>query len=172
MNIVAVEQALGMFRTYLAECAAEQDWNEHRWSEFADVARACFGRAGDAPAYAPPPPDQRLTRDTLRRVVRFVNDNIDSKLTWEDIADEIGMDSYVFGRRFKLTAGMTPHRYVIRCRMRKAMKLLADGHSSLADIALEIGCSCQSHFTTLFRNHVGTTPGEFRRKAAYRVVAA
>jgi transcriptional regulator GlxA family with amidase domain len=168
MNIVQVEQALGMFRTYLVECAAEQDWSEHRWSELAEVVRACFRRAGDAPMYAPPPAEQRLSRDTLRRVVRFVNDNIDSKLTWDDIADGIGMDRYVFGRRFKLTTGITPHRYVMRCRIRKAMKLLADGRSSLADIALDVGCSCQSHFTTLFRNHVGTTPGEFRRRAADR----
>jgi AraC family transcriptional regulator len=168
MNTVQVEQALGMFRTYLAECAAEQDWSELRWSELAEEVRECFRRAGNARAYAPPPPEQRLTRDTLRRVVRFVNDNIDSKLTWDDIADGIGMDRYVFGRRFKLTTGITPHRYVIRCRIRKAMKLLVHGRSSLADIALDIGCSCQSHFTTLFRDHVGTTPGEFRRRAADR----
>ncbi len=168
MNIVQVEQALGMFRTYLVEYATEQDWSEHRWSELADVVRDCFRRAGDAPMYAPPPPEQRLTRDTLRSVVRFVNDNLDSKLTWDNIADGIGMDRYVFGRRFKLTTGMTPHRYVTRCRIRKAKKLLAHGRSSLADIALDVGCSCQSHFTTLFRNHVGTTPGDFRRRAADR----
>jgi transcriptional regulator GlxA family with amidase domain len=168
MNIVQVEQALGMFRTYLAECAAEQDWSEHRWSELAEVVRECFRRAANAPTYAPPLNEQRLTRDMLRRVVRFVNDNIDSKLTWDDIADEIGMDRYAFGRRFKLTTGITPHQYVIRCRIRKAMKLLAHGRLGLADIALEVGCSCQSHFTTLFRDHVGTTPGEFRRRVADR----
>jgi transcriptional regulator GlxA family with amidase domain len=169
VNIVQVEQALGMFRTYLEECAAEQDWSEHRWSELAEVVRECFRRAGDAPTYAPVPPDQRLTRETLRRVVRFVSDNIDTKLTWDDIADAIDMDRYVFGRRFRLTTGITPHRYVIRRRIRKAKRLLVDGRSSLADIALQVGCSCQSHFTTLFRDHVGTTPGQFRRRAAGRV---
>ena len=168
MKIVQVEQAVGMFRSYLAECAAEQDWSEDRWDELADVVRECFRRAGDSPAYAPAPLEQRLPRETLRRVVRLVQDKIDSKLTWEDIAVGIGMDRYVFGRRFKLTTGVTPHRYVIRCRIRKAMKMLARSRSSLADIALEIGCSCQSHFTTLFRKHVGTTPGEFRRRMAER----
>ena len=37
MNVVQVEQALGMFRTYLVECAAEQDWSEHRWGELAGL---------------------------------------------------------------------------------------------------------------------------------------
>jgi transcriptional regulator GlxA family with amidase domain len=169
MDIVQVEEALGMFRTYLEECAVEQDWSEHRWGELAEAVRECFRGAGNAPIYALPTAEQRLTRETLRRVVRFVKDNIDSKLTWDDIADGIGMDRYVFGRRFKLTTGITPHRYVTRCRIRKAMKLLAQGRSSLADIALDVGCSCQSHFTTLFRDHVGTTPGEYRRRAADRV---
>jgi len=146
----------------------EQDWSEHRWSELAEVVRECFRRAGNARTYASPPLEQRLTRDTLRRVVRLVHDNIDSKLTWDDIADAIGMDRYAFGRRFKLTTGITPHQYVIRCRIRKAKKFLSHGRLSLADIALEIGCSCQSHFTTLFRDHVGTTPGAFRRRAADR----
>src|ERR1700675_1038437 len=60
MNTVQVEQALGMFRTYLVEYAAEQDWSEHRWGELTDAVRECFRRAGDAPTYPPPPPEQGL----------------------------------------------------------------------------------------------------------------
>jgi AraC family transcriptional regulator len=60
---------------------------------------------------------------------------------------------------------MTPHQYIIRCRLRRAMKLLARDELTLADIALEVGCSCQSHLTTLFRKHLGTTPGAFRLSA-------
>src|SRR5258707_7400530 len=142
MNVVQVEQALGMFRTYLVECAAEQDWSEHRWSELEQSVRECFRGASNAPTYAPPPPEQRLTRDTLRRVIRFVNDNIDSKLTWDDIADGIGMDRYVFGRRFKLTRGISPHQYAIRCRLRKAMTLLAHSTSTRVSIARDVGCCC------------------------------
>ena len=70
-----------------------------------------------------------------------------------------------FGRGFKLSTGMTPHQYIIRCRLRRAMKLLARDELTLADIALEVGCSCQSHLTTLFRKHLGTTPGAFRLSA-------
>ena len=165
MDTVQVEQAIGMFRTYLVECAAEQDWSEHRWSELAEVVRECFRRTRHAPRYAPPPPEQRLTRDTLRRAVRFVHDYIDTKLTWDDIADAIGMDRYAFGRRFKLTTGITPHQYVIRCRLRRAMRLLARDELTLADIALEVGVSCQSHLTNLFRKHLGTTPGAIRESA-------
>ena len=51
------------------------------------------------------------------------------------------------------------------CRVERAIKLLSHSELSIADIALEIGCSCQSHFTTLFRSHTGMTPRAFRRTA-------
>ena len=144
MNTVQSSRRSACSEPTLVECATEQDWSEHRWSELADGVRECFPPRQQRAQYAPAPPEQRLTRETLRRVVRFVHDNIDSKLTWDDIADGVGMDRYVFGRRFKLTTGITPHQYVIRCRIRKAKKP-AHGRSSLADIAPDIGCSCQSH---------------------------
>jgi AraC-like DNA-binding protein len=48
------------------------------------------------------------------------------------------------------------------------VRLLTRDELTLADIALEVGCSCQSHLTTLFRKHLGTTPGAFRGAARKR----
>ena len=60
-----------------------------------------------------------------------MNDHLDSKLKWDEIAAEIGMDRSVFGRRFKLSTGMTPHDHVVRCRLRCAMKLLSGTDRSI-----------------------------------------
>ena len=109
-----------------------------------------------------PAREAKLAPDVLRHAIRFVNDNLDSKLKWDDIAAVVGLDPFTFGRCFKLSTAMTPHQYIIRCRLRRAMKLLAREDLTLADIALEVGCSCQSHLTTLFRKHLATTPGAFR----------
>jgi AraC-like DNA-binding protein len=106
-----------------------------------------------------------LSRGHCDSSVRFVNENLDSKLKWDDIALGIGLDPFSFGRGFKLSTGMTPHQYIIRCRLRRAMTLMAHSDLPLAEIALEVGCSCQSHLTTLFRKHLGTTPGVFRTLA-------
>ncbi len=111
------------------------------------------------------PRDARLPRELLRRAVRFVNDNLESKLRWEELAAVVGLDPFSFARAFRLATGMTPRQYVIRCRIRKAMHLLPQDSQTLADIALAVGCSCQSHLTTLFRKYIGTTPGAFRRAA-------
>ena len=108
--------------------------------------------------------DPGLSPESLRRVLDFINANLGSKLGWEQIANVVGLDRLRFGRMFKRTTGLTPHQYVVRCRIRRARSLLASSNQSIADIALDVGCYCQSHFTTFFRKHTGTTPGVFRAR--------
>ena len=165
MTLNRVERALGMMRVYLVECAAQSDWGDHRADELALTITACLRQKSGGPRQQAPGQDPKLSRDVLRTAIRFVNENLESKLKWDEIASDVGLDPFTFGRGFKLSTGMTPHQYIIRCRLRRAMKLLARDEVSLADIALEVGCSCQSHLTTLFRKHLGTTPGAFRMSA-------
>ena len=159
--MMQIERAVELIREHLLECAFQDDWSDSQLAEF-DETISSYVRRIAAPLPSLPRP---LARDTLRRVVRFVNEHLDSKLKWEEIAADVGMDPYVFGKRFKQCTGMTPHDYVIRCRLRRAMKLLTRTDRSLPDIALEVGCSCQSHFTTMFRKCTGTTPAAYRRAA-------
>ena len=53
------------------------------------------------------------------------------------------------------------HAYVVRCRLRRAMKFLSRTDRSIVDIALDVGCACQSDFTMMFRKCTGTTPARF-----------
>lgn len=157
-----VEHALSMIRIYLIERAAHGDWHEHRVEELSQTIVA-FLRRPEEPHPEPQAREERLSGAALRQAIRFINENLDSKLRWDDIAARLGLDPFKFARGFKLAAGMTPHQYVIRCRLRQAMRLLAREELTIADIALEVGCACQSHLTTLFRQHLGTTPGAFRQ---------
>jgi transcriptional regulator GlxA family with amidase domain len=165
MTLSRVEHALGMMRLHLVECVAQNDWSDDRHEELAQTIVSCIRRSTDEAGRKVPEREPRLGRDALRHAIRFVNDNLVSKLKWDDIAAVVGLDPFTFGRGFKRATGMTPHQYIIRCRLRRAMKLLTREELTLADIALEVGCSCQSHLTTLFRKHIGTTPGAFRWSA-------
>jgi len=162
MTLSKVECALGIMRSYFVECITRNDWSHDRSEELAQTIAACLRQTREESQYIALERDARLSGDTLRRAIRFVNANLDSKLKWDEIASVVGLDPFTFGRGFKLSTGMTPHRYIIRCRLRRAMNLLANEELPLADVALEVGCSCQSHLTTLFRKHLGTTPGAFR----------
>jgi AraC family transcriptional regulator len=165
MTLNKVEHALAMMRIYLVECAAQNDWGDDRSEELAQTIVACIRQATGESGRKAPERAPRLARDVLRRAIRFVNDNLDSKLKWDEIATAVGLDPFTFGRGFKHATGITPHQYIIRCRLRRAMRLLARDELALADIAIEVGFSCQSHLTNQFRKHLGTTPGAFRGAA-------
>ena len=165
MTLSRVEHALGMMRIYLVECAAQNDWGDHRAEELAQTIVACIRQTTAEAGRKAPERNPRLARAVLRRAIRFVNDNLDSKLKWDEIATAVGLDPFTFGRGFKQATGITPRQYIIRCRLRRAMRLLARDELALADIAIEVGFSCQSHLTNQFRKHLGTTPGAFRGAA-------
>src|SRR4029077_10134238 len=158
MTIVRIEHALSMLRMDLVQRFAHDDWNDAQVEQVARTLVASLRPGRDAVSDHPEMVDPKLPRDVLRRSLRYVNDNLDSRLTWDEIGAAVEMNAFTFGRRFKLSTGMTPHQYVVRCRVRRAMKLLADTKLSIAEIAFEVGCSCQSHLTNLFRKYAGTTP--------------
>jgi len=158
------DRPLGMLETELVERIAQDDWKESRAEQPTRAAMICLQTVREAPSEHQAPRG-RLSSEALRSTLRYINENMDSKLTWHAIAARIGLDAFTFGRSFKRSTGMTPHQYVMRCRLRRAMKLLAGEKLSVADIAFEVGCSCQSHLTTLFRKYTGTTPAAFRRAA-------
>lgn len=109
-----------------------------------------------------------ISCELSRRAMRFVHENLHAKLNWSDLAANIGMDAFTFGRQFKRSTGMTPHQFVIRCRLTRALELLSKTDRSLAVIALEVGCCSQSHLTALFRKHLDVTPGAYRLSTSNR----
>jgi AraC family transcriptional regulator len=163
-----IEGALEMMRAYLVEYVSYDEGRDDRVDEVTHTIEAWLRQSSAELRQVVPQRASKLSWHVFRHAVRFVHDNLDSKLRWEEIAAEVGLDPFTFGRGFKQSAGMTPRQYVIRCRLRRAMVLLARDDLTLADIALEVGCSCQSHLTTLFRKNLGTTPGALRTSLRQR----
>jgi transcriptional regulator GlxA family with amidase domain len=160
-----VEKALDILRAHILERCTRAEWDERHANEVARAIVTCLRQGTYPPPEKPRGRDPRLPRELLHRALAFIDAHLDSTLGWVQIGAAVGLPSFTFGRGFKIATGLTPHQYVMRCRIRKAMSLLASSEQSIADIALEVGCSCQSHLTTMFRNHTGTTPGVFRRSA-------
>jgi len=70
-----------------------------------------------------------------------------------------------FIRTFKATFGETPHRYLQRRRVERAMFLLGQGGREVTDICLEVGFTSLGTFSRTFRDIVGESPTEFRKHA-------
>lgn len=105
-----------------------------------------------------------LTQRQLQQVIDYIHDNLALKLSLERLASLVNMSSYNFCRWFKNAIGISPHQYIIQCRIKRAKFLLAYTQLPLVEISLNIGCSSQSNFTVLFRKHIGITPKAYRNQ--------
>jgi AraC family transcriptional regulator len=98
----------------------------------------------------------------LQPAIEFINDNLDQDLKLAEIAVVVNMSQFYFARMFKQLMGISPHQYVVQRRMERAQQLLTKSQLSVAEVALRVGFSNQSHFTAQFRKATGTTPKGYR----------
>jgi AraC-like DNA-binding protein len=71
-----------------------------------------------------------------------------------------------FIRTFRTTFGETPHRYLQRRRVERAMFLLRETDRSVSEICLDVGFASLGTFGRTFRAIVGASPTTYRRGAA------
>jgi AraC-like DNA-binding protein len=69
-----------------------------------------------------------------------------------------------FIRTFFATFGETPHRYLQRRRVERAMFLLRSTDRSVTDICLDVGFGSLGTFSRTFRDIVGESPTAFRKR--------
>lgn len=75
-----------------------------------------------------------------------------------------------FIRTFRATFGETPHRYLQRRRVERAMFLLRQTARSVTDICFEVGFNSLGTFSRTFRDIVGESPTAYRRRAEQKSV--
>jgi AraC-like DNA-binding protein len=112
------------------------------------------------------PPDYSvggLAPRALQRVREYVEEHLSENIELETLADIAGLSKWHFARAFKESVGTPPHFYLVQRRLERAQQLLAETDLPLAQIALKIGFSDQSHFSRRFRTVLGLTPRSFRR---------
>ncbi|MFE9971970.1 helix-turn-helix domain-containing protein [Streptomyces hirsutus] len=70
-----------------------------------------------------------------------------------------------FARIFRATFGETPHRYLQRRRVERAMFLLRETDHSVTSIGFEVGFNSPGTFSRTFRDIVGRSPRTYRKEA-------
>ena len=67
-----------------------------------------------------------------------------------------------FIRSFRATFGETPHRYLQRRRVERAMFLLRESDRAITDVCFDVGFTSLGSFSRMFHEIVGETPSEYR----------
>lgn len=102
-----------------------------------------------------------LTPAQLRRVTDYMRQS--SSIQLGELADMTGLSQAYFSRAFKASTGMAPRRWHLTERVRRAQQIMIDTGDSLAEVALASGFADQSHFTRVFSDITGESPGAWRR---------
>src|SRR5437870_13669502 len=113
----------------------------------------------------------RAVEETNRRMLR-TRDAIDrayaGPLDVPNLAKLAHVSEAHFIRTFRATFGETPHRYLQRRRVERAMFLLRETDRTVTDICLDVGFGRLGTFSRTFREIVGQSPVDYRSRGGPR----
>jgi AraC family transcriptional regulator len=105
------------------------------------------------------PSGRRLSGVGLARVLTYIIEHLDQRVTNEHLARLAEFSPTQFGHAFREATGLSPQRWQMDARVRLAQRLMIDNpECSLALIAMRSGFADQSHFSRAFLDIVGTAP--------------
>lgn len=133
------------------------------WHEAALIALARALTALERAPRADGALGRRVDRDRVHDAASFLIEHAAEPIGLEDAARVAGLSAFHFLRVFRRELGVTPHRFLVLERLRRAQDLLRGTSLSVTEVALSVGFGDLSHFQHTFREHVGLTPGRYRR---------
>ena len=106
------------------------------------------------------------TRDERRiaAVIRHLEDRFHQPWALAELAGLAGLSPFHFLRVFRATAGLTPHQYLLRGRLRAAAVTLATTDIPVTEAALASGFEDLSNFIRTFRAEFGVAPTSYRAR--------
>jgi len=105
-----------------------------------------------------------LSPPQLKRVLEFFHERLASNVSLEDVAQLTGLSQSQFARAFRASTGISPYRWFLNARVKRAQSWLLRRTLNIAQVAVEVGFADQSHFTKAFRRATGMTPREWQRR--------
>ena len=109
-------------------------------------------------------PDNTAGTVTVMKAKEYIEDNFRSECTLSVIAEQVHVSPNHLHTVFKKKMGVSPLGYVQALRIDAAKQRIMAENGSMLQIALELGFSSQSHFIKVFRQQVGITPSEYRKR--------
>jgi len=101
------------------------------------------------------------------KVKKYIQLNLDKKLTREEIASYVYLNPDYLDRVFKKETGVSVARFIIQERLAKAKELLEKTDISINTIAENVGYPNAANFSSMFKKMTGVNPVDYRKSNSY-----
>lgn len=106
-----------------------------------------------------------LNDSNIAKSLSAMHDDVKRPWSLPALARVAGLSRAAFAARFAETVGETPMRYLLQCRMRRAMTMLASNQVTLAKVAESVGYGSEAALSAAFKRVTGMPPGAYARSA-------
>jgi AraC-like DNA-binding protein len=100
--------------------------------------------------------------DRVLKVIRFIEVNINKKLSNPEIASKINMAPNSFARLFKEEMNITLHNFIQNRKIAKACDIFEHTNKSIEQVSFDLDFSDRYHFSRVFKFVTGLTPAVYR----------
>lgn len=100
----------------------------------------------------------------LMDVANYIQQNLSSSITVEDIAKSLYLSRPYLSKKFKNDTGISVTEFIHRQKIEEAKRLLKYTDKSLLSISIYLSFSSQSHFTNMFKKMTGQLPKDYREQ--------
>lgn len=122
------------------------------------------GRIGEEMDSNEPNDHEMLSDWIVQKAAQFIREHHAEDCSLRDIARVVGRSDRHLRQHFNDVLGVSPRRYLLQYRIRKAQQLIEFSSFAFKEIAEKVGFKTVHHFTRAFHDICGETPGGWRRK--------
>jgi AraC-like DNA-binding protein len=137
-------------------CAPRAAVQEHSVEALAEALQFLFQSSPRAKSAVP----VRSRHPIAVQAQEYLDAHFLRPVSLRELSEVTGASPWHVQRVFKSAFGLTPQEYVIDRRIARARIYLRQGRSAV-EVALDTGFCDQSHFSRVFRRHVGVSPGHY-----------
>lgn len=103
-------------------------------------------------------------KEVVDAAIHFMKENIERRITLQDILDYVGYSSTHFSTLFKRQVGDSPLAYFNRLKIEQACHMLQTTNLHINQICYKVGIEDSLYFSRLFSKMMGMSPSDYRER--------
>ena len=104
---------------------------------------------------------------TAKLTKKYIDDNIYTNISIEDIADNLKLSKAHIIRDFTKNYGISPYNYIIEQKIALAKKMLVLHNMNITEISNQLGFEDTNYFSKFFKKKTGISPSQYRKSKIY-----